>query len=642
MCSAAEPVKTLPLNEIQVGGWMKNQILRDITTGYISVYDKIQPTLMRNLFGPVKAKNQPSENKGVWNTRLETWWPGEHEGYFADVVVRSAFLTSYQPWLEKAKKIMDNVIENQDTSGYIGIYTPECRLDSLVKENGEFWSQSRMLNAMLAYYEYTGDKRYFDAAKKAIDYDIYRYTKSGKSYFNIPNPNGGGLTHGLMIVETLEWFYKLTHDKKYLNFAEWLYKDYSAAGDRIGNSDNQLANLLDRELMYKEHAVHICESLRVPFFLASNTENSLYKEASDNALYKIKRSLNPSGSIATDKTKHESVAYNYGSADLPVEYCTITELIVSFGSAFQKRVEAKFGDMIESLAFNAAQGARLPDGSAIVYSSTDNQKDALFKNNFRYQYAACHSVACCNLQASKALPIYISNMWMKSVDEKSIYAVTFGESEVNTQVNGTLVQIKENTAYPFENRIKFSVNPSKKVKFEFILRNPYWSKNTKIEANGAIVKQVDDFIYLNKEWQTGDEVIVTFESKIMAHKTMSNDFYISRGALIYTLPIADKRLTTEKFMNGLKNMDIFPSNEQEADEIFTNYKVEPNLDFLTKAGKSKLTFIINPEADIIFPFDKPFGFIEGNFFDKNQPVKVQLVPLGASVLRKTSFPSFKK
>jgi DUF1680 family protein len=180
------------------------------------------------------------------------------------------------------------------------------------------------------------------------------------------------------------------------------------------------------------------------------------------------------------------------------------------------------------------------------------------------------------------------------------------------------------------------------VKFEFILRNPYWSKNTKIEANGAIVKQVDDFIYLNKEWQTGDEVIVTFESKIMAHKTMSNDFYISRGALIYTLPIADKRLTTEEFMNGLKNMDISPSNEQEANEIFTNYKVESNLDILTKAGKSKLTFINSPAADINFPFDKPFGFIEGNFYDNNQPVKVQLVPLGASVLRKTSFPAYKK
>jgi len=75
-----------------------------------------------------------------------------------------------------------------------------------------------MLGALLAYYEYSGEKKYFDAAQKAMDYTISRYKQSGKSYFHQPNPNGGGLTHGLMIIETLEWLYNLTNDKKYLRF----------------------------------------------------------------------------------------------------------------------------------------------------------------------------------------------------------------------------------------------------------------------------------------------------------------------------------------------------------------------------------------------------------------------------------------
>jgi len=54
--------------------------------------------------------------------------------------------------------------------------------------------------------------------------------------------------------------------------------------------------------------------------------------------------------------------------------------------------------MVERLAFNAAQGSRLPDGSAIIYLGKDNQMQAIQKDNFRYQYAACHSVACCNLK----------------------------------------------------------------------------------------------------------------------------------------------------------------------------------------------------------------------------------------------------
>ena len=50
-------LKPLSLGEIKAGGWMKNQIERDITSGYISVYDQIQPSLSKNTFGPVKSKN---------------------------------------------------------------------------------------------------------------------------------------------------------------------------------------------------------------------------------------------------------------------------------------------------------------------------------------------------------------------------------------------------------------------------------------------------------------------------------------------------------------------------------------------------------------------------------------------------------
>jgi len=96
-------------------------------------------------------------------------------------------------------KLIDNVLKAQDTSGYIGIYDEECRLDNILNENGELWTQSRMINAILAYYEFTGNAKYLKAAKRAVDYTIERYEKSGKTYFQQPKPNGGGLTHGLNV-----------------------------------------------------------------------------------------------------------------------------------------------------------------------------------------------------------------------------------------------------------------------------------------------------------------------------------------------------------------------------------------------------------------------------------------------------------
>lgn len=637
----AQTLKTLPLNEITVGGWIKNQIERDITSGYMSIYSDLQPTMQGNVYGPNKVKNFSIDKDGNWEARRESWWAGEHEGYYADIVVRSAFLTGYKPWLGKAKTILDYVVKNQESTGYIGIYDKECRLDNLLNENGELWSQSRIFGALLAYYEYSGDKKYLEAVQKAVDYTMSRYGTNGKSYFHQPKPNGGGLTHGLMFIETLEWLYKLTNDKKYIKSAEWLYADYCSAEPKLGNTDNQLKNLLDRETMYKDHGVHVCEHLRVPLFLASVSPEPLLKQASENAIYKISRSINPSGAIATDKKKHESVAYNYGSPDLPFEYCTITELLISFSSAMQKRGEARFGDMIENLTYNAAQGARLPDGKAIAYLSMDNQSKGTFKDNFRYQYAACHKVACCNLNAAKIMPYFASNMWMKSSNNKAIYAQLFGTSEVNTELNGSKVKITETTNYPFENTVRFVISPSKNSNFDFVVRNPVWSANTKIKAEGAIVKNEKGYLRLSKNWKAGDVVEVTFEAKIEAHKTLSNDFYFTNGPLIYSMPIEETRTATQEFANGLKNYDILPKDSEQAVLINTQYNVEPNVDINLKEGKTNFSFVSNSEINFNYPFDAPASFIEGEFYINKKPIKVKLQPYGTTLLRRTSFPSYK-
>ncbi|MEA4935524.1 MAG: glycoside hydrolase family 127 protein [Paludibacter sp.] len=633
----SQSLKTIPLNEIKAAGWMKNQLLRDISTGYIANYEKLQPTMQMNVFGPVKAKNYSIDKAGNWIARRETWWPGEHEGFYADLVVRSAFLTAYQPWLEKAKKTVDYVVKNQEPSGYIGIYDEECRLDNLLNENGEFWTQSRILGALLAYYEFSGEKKYFEAARKAMDYTIERYRKSGKSYFHQPKPNGGGLTHGLMIVETLEWLYRLTNDKKYLDFAIWVYEDYSSADEKIGATDMQLAKMLDRELMYRQHGAHVCEHYRVILFLANKTNNPLYKKAAENALYKIKRSLNPSGSIALDTKVMESVAYNYGSPDLPSEYCTSTELIISFSSGMQKQPDAGYGDMVERILFNAAQGARLADGSAVIYLNKDNAKQALQKDNFRYQYAACHSVACCNLNAAKAMPYYISNMWMKSIDDKTIVATLLGPSEVNTRVNGTMVKIEESTLYPFENTIRFKVSPEKKKNFTLSVRNPSWSKNTQVKIPGASFKIENGFIYVSKEWQQGDVCEIKFETKIQAHKTMANEYYLTRGALLYAVPVPDIRQATKEFDGGLKNWDVMPRNTEEADNIFTKYKVQRNLDINMMDGKTEFTYVPSSLRKTDYPYDVPYGTVEADFIVNKQPSKVTLLPYGSTTLRKTTF-----
>ena len=674
---SAASLKVLPLGEIKPSGWIKNQMLRDITSGYISAYDRTQPSLSRNFFGPVKQKEYSIDKDGNKKAQPAGWWPGEHEGYFADDVVRNAFLTGYAPWMEKAKMIIDNVISNQDKDGYIGVYDKDCRVDKHAFKDGDLWTQSRMQVAILAFYEFTGEKKYLDAVVKAADYNISCFEKSKINYFS------QGLSIGLMYIDVLEWLYRITNDQKYLTFAFKFYNDYCNAPANMLMTDMKLDNLLDGKKNFLGHSVHVVDHIRVPFWLSTETKDPRYQEAVNNIFYKLYNTLTPTGAMVTDLKVHESVAGNYGSPTLPYEFCSTTELLSTLASGFQKFGKFDLGDAAENITFNAGQGARFPDGKAIAYCSKDNRSSSTFNDaprgeGFRYQYAACHSVACCNLEAAKLMPYYVSNSWMKSADGKAIVAFLYGPSEVNTSLNGVKVKLVETTLYPFENSVKISVNPSETKNFDVLLRNPDWSKNTRVTAIGATVKFEKGFIRVTRNWTKGDVINLTFEDKVVVEKFMNNELFLKKGALIYALPLAGKLTSTKEFEGGkLANYDVTLANVNDGDK-FNEYKIimsgkkdatlatiegkysdsqtlakviEPgsNLFFVKEfahtgnnAMKSivdsiMFTYMSNKKANIDYPFDQPFGFILGTFNYKDKMVQDTLVPVGSTLLRKITF-----
>ena len=633
----AQELETLPLHEIETGGWMKEQMLRDITSGYISEYENMQPSMKYDSFGARKTRNYVIDDLGNWIASMASWWPGEHEGYYADDVIRNAFLTGHAAWKEKAASLVDHVLKHQSADGYIGIYEEDCRLDKLVNDNGELWTQSRMLVALLAYYEYTGDKRCLDAVIRAADHTIASYRTSGESYFQQPQPSGGGLTHGLMYVDVLEWLYKLTGEAKYADFAEWLYLDYSRASN-LKQDDMQLDKLLDDRQMYEEHSVHVVEHMRAPLFLSAVKSDPRYATAVKNMFSKYHRSQSPSGVVVMDPIIHESVGGNYGSPYLPYEYCSIVETVISFSSALQKSGFARLGDEIERVAFNAGQGARLSDGSAISYATIDNRIRACESDGFRYQIAACHKVACCNLQAPKLLPYYVANMWMKSTDGTSLYAMLYGESTVTTTLAGERITVRETTLYPFENTVSFEITTGRAHSFPLFFRNPGWSKHTEVICPGAEIEYTDNgYIKVSKVWKSGDRIQLSFDAPITITRFMNNEFYLSKGALLYALEIASEKTPTKTFEEGFANYDVVPAAGSDGESLFNKIRIPGNADIKFRTNTTLYRYENNPNADKRYPYDTPYGYIKGRFVIDGKVMESTLVPMGSTVLRRLTF-----
>jgi len=102
--------------EIIPEGWIKKQMEKDLTEGYVGHFHRIHLTVTHDVF--VK---QDRLSKRRFSFEKE-WWSGEHEGYWKDSVIRMAFLTGNREYIRKSHQWISEILQHTGEDGYIGIY----------------------------------------------------------------------------------------------------------------------------------------------------------------------------------------------------------------------------------------------------------------------------------------------------------------------------------------------------------------------------------------------------------------------------------------------------------------------------------------------------------------------------------------
>ncbi len=624
------------LGEVLPAGWLKEQIVRDLKNGLSSVQDILTPEEMNDdLFVSRQRGAIPDSVKGSWLKDL-MWWRGEQQGYWLDGLLRNAWLVQDKANIEKVRKRLDHIVSNQPQNGYLGIYKPEMRFSN-EDGNGELWTQARMSYVLLTFFELSNETKYLNAVKKSVDQTMLNFAPDKKNPFN--TELYGGASHGLMYAETVAWLYRLTKETKYRDYAVWLYQAYCES--KPYDNDIHYTFLKDPNYNFIGHSAHTFEHLRVlldSWYLQGSPELGKLVE---NYKFKLAKVLLPSGGGFGYENMWGQVARPDST---PIEYCAITELQLSAQNALMYTGNSSWGDIAEKVFYNTAQGARLPDNSAVTYCKTDNcnrlngeSLGAMNKakhigyglKDDRYKYSPTHiDVAqCCAPQSTRCYPHFVSNMWMRS--ENGIAAMFFGPSELKTTVKNTEVQLKEITNFPFEDKIVFEVNPEKNLTFDFTIRIPEWGGNYQITSSDAKIKKQGNYCIISKNWKKGDKVTLTFKPKIVAKKDNNGEYYLQRGELVYALNIP----STNKIIKDWKLNNLY-------DQLF----------FAKEGFDFKLQFVGMPENTFGFKFetkkdgsnlwiDSPTQ-LTGQLFNPKtkQTVDIKLVPFGSTILRQVTFP----
>lgn len=613
----SEKFQTLPFGSIRPTGWLKTQMQKDIN-GFVGNLDQLVPDLFNDpIYGSgrlqkhSKAKDLGNNKEGdAEGDEQYKWWNSETQSNWWDGYIRNVFLLDYKNGIEKVNSYVNRILATQDEDGYIGIYDKELRYQ-FTSENGELWAKATLYRGLLAYYDCTNNEKVFLAVKRAVDNVIQNYPINASSPFSSGTSFNGGVSHGLTFTDVLDKMYYYTKEKKYLDYALFLYYDFSKTYQ--SEEDVQLKNILNPAYKLKCHGVHTFEHLR-PLIVANYTlENKELNNALSVNLNRIESATTITGGAIGD----EWIAERTADATLTgYEYCSLQELLDSYALLLEKTGNANMGDAIENIFYNAAQGARNPNHSCIAYLKTDNSYEMMGTKNgeveadrkqTRYKYSPAHQdvAVCCSPNAGRISPYFIQNSWMKE-NENTLVATLLMPNVLATTIAGSKISIENITNYPYENVFDFKIQLEKATTFTLKIRKPVWAATIITKEQYTIEK---DYVLINRRFNTNDHVNVSFTTNVEIRMDKKGAHYFSYGSLIFAKAIESKEISGRVYLTG-----------------FADYNYEP-------ISLTKYRFAKDKKAT----YKNGFIFTELINEKTGKLEKVELIPVGKTILRQTTF-----
>ncbi|MHA4810070.1 family 43 glycosylhydrolase [Flavitalea flava] len=530
----------LPVTSFAPGGWLRKQLelQRDGLTGHlgeISIWLSKKDNAWLN-----------KEGKGKWGWEELPYWL---KGY-----ANIGYMLNDRQIIKEAGFWINAVLNNQRENGDFG---PEV----LRNGNRDLWTNMPMLWCLQSYFEYSRDprvpvflSRYFKWELSIPDAQFL------KDYWE--NSRGGD---NLLSVY---WLYNLTGEK-------WLLK----LGAKI---DRNMADWRGKGKLPNWHNVNIAQCFREPatFYLQSHRQADLDATYADFAFVREKYGQVPGGMFGAD----ENARTGYDDPRQAVETCGMVEQMTSDQVLLRSTGDTYWAENCEDVAFNTFPASFMPDYRSLRYLTAPNMVISDSKdhspgidNAGPFLTMNPFSSRCCQHNHAAGWVYYAENCWMATPDN-GLAAQFFSEGTVTARVgDGTKLRITENTRYPFEEEVSFTIHTPRKIYFPLYLRLPAWCKKPSVLVNGKEITSSlipGNYIKLEKNWQEGDRIrlLVPMEIKVRQWIYNKNSISINYGPLTFS-----EKITEQYIQKDSKETAIGDSKWQDSADVkkWPSYEIYP-------------------------------------------------------------------
>ena len=511
----------LPLGNIRAEGWLKEQLIRmkDGLTGHLD-----------QVYEPVMGKRN-----GWLGGDGDVW---ERGPYWIDGLLPLAYILDDKELIAKVQPWIEWTLKSQKENGFFGPDTDRPNEPGLQRDNAkDWWPRMVVLKVMQQYYMATRDERVIAFLTKYFRYQLDELPKTPLGKWTYWGEQRGG--DNLMVVY---WLYNHTGDKFLLDLAELIHRqtfNWTGVFTEIG--------WLNRPLSL--HCVNLGQGFKEPAIYYQQSKNPEHLKALDKGVEQMRHTIGlPTGLWGGDEL------LRFGSPVAGSELCTAVEMMFSLESILEITGNAKWGDYLERVAYNALPTQITDDFSARQYYQQFNQVNITREwrefstphDDTDILFGTLTGYPCCTSNLHQGWPKLVQNLWYATAGQ-GLAALIYAPSTVSALVADSVpVTITEKTGYPFRENIeftfKFDDKKQKKAFFPFHFRIPGWCKSPIIKLNGKdIVSDAagGEIARIIRTWKDGDILSVTFPMEVTASQWYDGGACVERGPLLYALKMEE-------------------------------------------------------------------------------------------------------
>jgi len=614
------PLIRLPTGSIKPLGWLRKQLELE-ADGFTGRLTQISRFCKKD--GNAWLSPEGTGHSG-WE-EVPYWFRG-----FSDL----GYVLGDQRLIDEARPFIETLFASQREDGYFG---PRSNLGD-GKGGPDLMPNMSMLAALQCHYEATGDQRVINLMTR---YFRWESAIPDKEFFSRgwQVPRGGDNMAGVY------WLYNRTGEKWLLDLAEKL--------QRCGASWMKPVTGC--------HNVDFSQGFRKPALFYPQSHDPEFLQASERnweSIFGIYGQV-PGGLFGGD----EFARPGYTDPRQAIETCGIVEMMKSEIILLGITGDPKWADRCENAAVNTLPAAMTADLKALRYLTSPNQvnsdrrsKAPELADGGPMQVMNPYDHRCCQHNVGMGWPYFAENLW-QATPGNGLAAIFYAACEVRAKVgSGTEVTIKEDTTYPFDGAVAFSLSMSSPAAFPLHLRVPAWCKHPDVTVNGkplAVAGRPLSYIVIDRTWRPGDKVrlVLPMEVAVTRWEKNKNSVSVNLGPVTFSLKIGEKYVRAGG-TDPWPAWEILPTTPWNYGLVFDEKKAAAAFEIVRKPWpasgqpfalddapvelKAKARKIPNWKEDYVGLVDR----LQPSPVKSAEPVEtVTLIPMGAARLRLAAFPT---